>query len=81
MHFTPTSSSWLNMIERFFRDLTQKRLRRGAFINVPDLVAAIDEYVEQHNVAPAPYIWTKSANDILAKVERAHQTANKRASD
>jgi len=81
IHFTPTSSSWLNMIERFFRDLTQKRLRRGAFISVPDLVCAIEDYLETHNVDPAPYIWTKSANDILAKVQRAHQTANKRASD
>ena len=81
IHFTPTSSSWLNMIERFFRDLTQKRLRRGAFINVPDLVSTIEEYLETHNVDPAPYIWTKSANVILAKVQRAHQTAIKRASD
>jgi len=81
IHFTPTSSSWLNMIERFFRDLTQKRLRRGVFINVPDLVSAIEEYLELHNVEPAPYIWTTSANDILAKVQRAHQTANKRGSD
>ncbi len=81
LHFTPTSSSWLNMIERFFRDLTTKRLRRGAFISVPDLVSAIEEYLEVHNVDPAPYIWTKSANDILATVNRAHQNANKRASD
>ena len=81
IHFTPTSSSWLNMIERFFRDLTQKRLRRGTFISVPNLISAIEEYVETHNVDPAPYIWTKSANDILAKVQRAHQNANKRASD
>lgn len=81
LHFTPTSASWLNMIERFFRDLTQKRLRRGAFISVPDLVSAIDEYVDTHNADPAPYIWTKSAKDILEKVTRAQQVANKTASD
>lgn len=81
IHFTPTSSSWLNMIERFFRDLTQKTLRRGIFINVPDLVSTIEEYLETHNADPAPYIWTKSANDILAKVQRAQQIANKRPSD
>ena len=80
IHFTPTSSSWLNMVERFFRDLTQKKLRRGAFGSVADLVAAIEQHVEAHNVDPAPYIWTKSATDILAKVNRAQQAANKRAS-
>jgi len=80
IHFTPTSSSWLNMIERFFRDLTQKKLRRATFGSVADLVAAIEQHLEAHNLAPAPYIWTKSATDILAKVNRAHQAANKRAS-
>jgi transposase len=80
IHFTPTSASWLNMIERFFRDLTQKRLRRGAFRGVADLVAAIEQHVQAHNSDPAPYIWTQSATDILAKVNRAHEAANKRAS-
>ncbi len=80
IHFTPTSSSWLNMVERFFRDLTQKKLRRGVFGSVADLVAAIEQHVEAHNVDPAPYIWTKSATDILAKVNRAHLAANKRVS-
>ncbi len=80
IHFTPTSASWLNMIERFFRDLTQKRLRRGVFSGVADLVAAIEQHLEAHNSDPAPYIWTKSATDILAKVNRAHEAANKRAS-
>ena len=80
MHFTPTSASWLNMVERFFRDLTTKRLRRGVFCSVPDLIAAIDEYLEQHNENPSPYIWTKSANDILAKVKRARRTLNKTVS-
>jgi len=52
MHFTPTSSSWLNMVERFFRDLTTKRIRRGVFRSIEDLIAAIDEYVDRHNTAP-----------------------------
>ncbi len=77
MHFTPTSASWLNMVERFFRDLTAKRLRRGVFYSVHDLIAAIDEYLEQHNDKPKPYIWTKSANDILEKVKRARGSLNK----
>jgi transposase len=73
VHFTPTSASWLNMVERFFRDLTQNRLRRGVFRSVGDLITAIDEYLERHNQDPKPYIWTKSANDILEKVTRARQ--------
>ena len=63
MHFTPTSASWLNMVERFFRDLTTERLRRGVFTSVPELVTAIDEYVAHHNTDPKPFIWTKSARD------------------
>jgi transposase len=73
MHFTPTSASWLNMVERFFRDLTTERLRRSAFASVPDLIAAIDAYVAHHNQKPKPFIWTKSANDILQKVIRANR--------
>src|ERR1700680_4747485 len=72
MHFTPTSASWLNMVERFFRDITTERLRRGVFTSVPELVAAIDEYVAHHNTNPKPFIWTKSARDILQKVIRAN---------
>ena len=72
MHFTPTSASWLNMVERFFRDITVNRLRRGVFTSVPELVAAIDEYVANHNINPKPFIWTKSAADILQKVIRAN---------
>ena len=72
MHFTPTSASWLNMVERFFRDISENRLRRGVFTSVPDLVAAIDEYVAHHNANPKPFIWTKSARDILQKVIRAN---------
>jgi len=61
MHFTPTSASWLNMVERFFRDLTTERLRRGVFTSVPELITAIDDYIAHHNVNPKPFIWTKSA--------------------
>jgi hypothetical protein len=71
VHFTPTSASWLNMVERFFRDLTEKRLRRGVFKNVPAVIHAIDDYIEQHNKAPKPFVWTASAKDILEKVTRA----------
>jgi len=72
MHFTPTSASWLNMVERFFRDITTERLRRGVFTSVAELVAAIDAYVAHHNIHPKPFIWTKSARDILEKVIRAN---------
>jgi transposase len=73
LHFTPTSSSWLNLIERWFKELTDKRLRRGVFTSVPELVTAIDQYVARHNVDPKPFIWTKSARDILQKVIRANE--------
>ncbi len=72
MHFTPTSASWLNMVERFFRDITTERLCRGVFTSVPNLIAAIDEYIAEHNTNPKPFIWTKSARDILQKVIRAN---------
>ena len=71
MHFTPTSASWLNMVERFFRDLTEHRLRRGVFRDVEELITAIDSYVDQHNDQPKPFIWTAKATDILEKVKRA----------
>ena len=71
MHFTPTGCSWLNMVERFFRDLTENRLRRGVFRSVEELIAAIDAYVDRHNQNPKPFIWTAKAADILAKVKRA----------
>ena len=74
IHFTPTSASWLNMVERFFRDLTASRLRRGVFRDVMELVHAIDDYVDHHNQHPKPFIWTASANDILEKVKRARKT-------
>jgi len=75
-HFTPTGASWLNMIERFFRDLSEKAIRRGSFFNVDDLIGAIQEYINAHNDDPKPFIWTASANDILAKVKRARRAQN-----
>ena len=72
MHFTPTSASWMNMVERFFRDITTARLRRGVFASVPELVASIEDYIAHHNANPKPFIWTKSARDILEKVMRAN---------
>ena len=71
LHFIPTSSSWLNLIERFFRDLTDKRIRRGAFTGVTDLIAAIMSYIDEHNMNPRTFTWTAKAGDILAKIERA----------
>jgi transposase len=73
VHFTPTSASWLNMVERFFRDITTERLRNGVFRSVPDLIAAIKEYIALHNKHPKPFVWTAKANDILAKVIRANR--------
>ena len=76
IHFTPTSASWLNMVERFFRDLDTKRLRRGVFHSINDLLAAIDEYLKHYNENPTPFVWTAKAADILAKVKRAREKLN-----
>jgi transposase len=70
LHFTPTSSSWLNLVERWFRELTDKALRRGVFHSVPDLIASIEAYLNAHNDDPKPFVWTATADDILAKVAR-----------
>jgi len=80
MHFTPTSASWLNMVERFFRDLTQNRLRRGVFRDLEELVMAIGTYIDRHNEDPKPFIWTARASDILEKVKRARRALHKRHS-
>ncbi|WP_409054624.1 IS630 family transposase [Variovorax sp. GrIS 2.14] len=71
MHFTPTSASWLNMVERFFRDISENRIRRDSFASVAELELAIDLYILHHNANPKPFIWTATASDILAKVTRA----------
>lgn len=68
--FTPTSSSWLNLVERWFREITDKAIRRGAFGSVEQLVDTIDNYVAHNNDKPKPFIWTKTANQIIAKVRR-----------
>ena len=73
VHFTPTSASWLNMVERFFRDITTERLRRGVFRSLPELISAIKEYIAVHNHDPKPFVWTAKANDILQKVIRANR--------
>ena len=81
MHFTPTSASWLNMVERFFRDITDKRIRRGVFTSVAELERAINDYIAVHNAKPKPFIWTAKASDILAKVTRARAVLNKSTSN
>src|SRR5581483_324132 len=71
LHFTPTSASWLNLVERFFAEITQKRIRRGAFRSVAELKDAICGYLDHHNADPKPFVWTKSAQVILDKERRA----------
>lgn len=80
MYFTPTGCSWLNIVERFFRDLTQNRLRRGVFHDVEELITAIGDYIDQHNEKSKPFIWTAKAADILEKVKRARASLNNRPS-
>ena len=73
LHVRPTSASWFNMVERFFAEITRKRIRRGAFKSVAELKSAVMEYLENHNADPKPFIRTKSAGQILEKVARAKQ--------
>jgi transposase len=80
MHFTPTGCSWLNMVERFFRDLTQNRLRRGVFRSIEELITAIKDYIDRHNEKPKPFVWTAKAADILEKVKRARAALHNRHS-
>jgi transposase len=70
-HFIPTSSSWLNMVERWFRELTEKALRRGVFLSVPDLVSAITAYLDAWNENPRPFVWTATVGAIVEKLGRA----------
>jgi len=79
LHFTPTSSSWLNMVERFFGKLTDKAIRRGVFHSVPDLIAAIEEYLQANNENPEPFVWTATAEEILEKVRRGRVALNQLA--
>ncbi len=75
LHFIPTSVSWLNMVERFFAEITEKRIRRGVFKSVAELENAVMNYLDNHNVDPKPYVWTKSASEILEEVARAKQAS------
>jgi transposase len=70
LHFIPTSSSWLNLVERWFRELTGKRLHRGVFHSVPDLIKAIHEFLSAYNEDPKPFVWTASVASILEKINR-----------
>jgi transposase len=71
LHFTPTSASWLNLVERFFAEITLKRIRRGVFTSVAELEGAIRDYLEHHNADPKPFVWTRTAEAILDKEARA----------
>jgi transposase len=77
MHFTPTSSSWMNMVERFFRDLTEDVVREGSFSHVAELESAIEQYLAQRNLAPKRYVWKKKGEEILAKIHRARTAMEK----
>lgn len=80
MHFTPTSSSWLNLVERWFREITDKRIRQGVFKSVTQLITAIEDYIARHNENPRSFTWTAKTEDILAKVRRARAVLDKIAS-
>jgi transposase len=81
MHFIPTSSSWLNLVERWFRNLTEERIRRGTFHNVRELEAAINGYIEQHNQDSRPFVWTATPERIVEKFRRARATLDKMRSE
>ena len=75
-HFVPTSSSWLNLVERWFAEITRTRLRRGTFTSVPALERAIHDNLTHYNQHAKPFIWTKDADTILAKVDRCKEVLN-----
>jgi transposase len=74
LHFIPTSSSWLNLVERWFGEITRKRIRRGAFKSVKDLIEAIQNYIQTNNRNPKPFVWTKRVEEILDKVNHCKAT-------
>jgi transposase len=80
LHFIPTSSSWLNLVERWFGLLTDKAVRRGVFRSVPQLVDAIQDFLNAHNEDPKPFVWTAKADDIIEKVRRGRAALNAIAS-
>ncbi len=73
LHFIPTSSSWLNLVERWFREISDKRIRRGVFRSVPELIAAIQEYLDNHNQNPRVFVWTASVDRIMAKIAKCKE--------
>ena len=73
-HFTPTGSSWLNLVERFFAEITNKRIRRGTFKSVSELTKAIADYIEEHNGRPKAFIWKASTEQIKAKIAKLEET-------
>lgn len=81
IHFIPTSSSWLNLVERWFAELSEKRLRRGIFRSLPELTQAITDYIAAHNQDPQAFIWTAKTQDIIKKVDRARRVLDKVSSD
>ena len=74
LHFTPTSSSWVNLVERWFRKLTDKRIRRGVFHSVPNLVQAINEFIDNWNAESRPFVWTASVEAILKKMDKCRDS-------
>ena len=81
VHFTPTYGSWLNLVERWFGELTQKQIRRGSHRSVPELEKAIRDFIDAHNSEPKPFVWTKTADAILASIARfAQRTLSTHAS-
>ena len=81
MHFTPTSSSWLNLVERWFREISEKRIRRDSFNNVDELIETILDYLDHNNENPRPFVWTAPAERILAKYRRARAVLEKTPTD
>lgn len=73
LHFTPTSATWLHIVERWLREITVKRIRRGTFASVPDLIRAIEEYIAEHNTHPRPFVWRATADEILRKVKHCKE--------
>jgi transposase len=81
LHFTPTYASWINLVERWFAEITNKRIRRGVFRSVKELEAAIREYIDMHNENPTPFVWTKTADQILASIARFARRASPSPAD
>jgi hypothetical protein len=80
-HFIPTSSSWLNLVERWFEELSEKAIRRDSFVSVPDLQEAIGRFLEVWNQKPKPFIWTAKVDDIIKKIERARASWKRSSPD